>query len=74
MQQKSSSDGGKTSYYQISINPEQIQDLIEYNNMNFSEGNMFKAVWRLGSKKGVSKEYDLKKIIWFAERELKRIK
>ncbi|WP_181181956.1 MULTISPECIES: hypothetical protein [unclassified Mesorhizobium] len=45
-------------------------DLIEHKRMGFSVGNIFKACYRLGSKEGTTRRYDLKKIIYFAEREL----
>jgi hypothetical protein len=72
MTQNCTDDGGTTSYYQFPNNVEQLQDLIEYRNMNFAVGNIFKAAWRLGQ--GNSDEArDLRKIVWFAKRELARI-
>ena len=50
----------------------ELGDLIEHKNMNFNVGNIFKAAYRLGDKKGTTRIYDLEKIIWFAERELIR--
>lgn len=38
--------------------------------MTWNQANIFKANWRLGLKDGTSKVYDLRKIIWFAQREL----
>lgn len=66
--------GWSSSYYRLPVNAKELQDLIEHKDMNFSQGNMFKAIWRLGEKTGTSKQYDLEKIIWFAQRELERIK
>ena len=72
---KEEKPGGSTpSQYAIPEGATQLQDLIEYRNMNFAVGNIFKAAYRLGEKENVSKEYDLNKIIWFAERELARLK
>jgi len=71
MAQNCTDDGGTTSYYQLPDGIEQLQDLIEYRGMNFAVGNIFKATWRLGSGNS-DPLYDLRKIIWFAERELKR--
>lgn len=66
--------GGSTpSQYALPINANELQDLIEYREMNFSIGNIFKACYRLGHKSNVSKEYDLNKIIYFAQRELQRV-
>jgi len=42
--------------------------------MNFAVANIFKAAYRLGGKEGTSPEYDLNKIVFFAERELIRRK
>lgn len=67
------SDGGSTDYYKIPDGAADLQDLIEAKNMNFATGNIFKACYRLGEKVGTSGAYDLRKIIFFAERELKRI-
>lgn len=68
-----SSDGWSTSYYQIPPESKELQDLIEHKDMSFSVGNIFKAAYRLGEKKGQAKSSDLNKIIWFATRELKRL-
>ena len=66
-------DGSNGKYYDIPKEAEQLQDLIELRNMNFAMGNIFKAAFRIGNKKGVDEVYDLEKIIFFAKRELKRI-
>jgi len=62
--------GWSSSYYQLPPNATELQDLIEYRNMSFAVGNIFKAAYRMGQKGEV---YDLNKIIWFAKRELRRI-
>jgi hypothetical protein len=62
------SDGGSTSYYEIPEGATELNDLIEYKNMNFAQGNIFKACYRLGEKQGTDIVYDLKKIIFFANR------
>ncbi len=67
-------NGGSTpGQYDLPPEAKEIQDLIEFRKMNFAVGNIFKAAYRLGIKKGVTPEYDLNKIIYFATRELKRI-
>lgn len=71
--EKHKSDGGSTDYYNIPEGIKDLQGLIEYKNMNFSVGNIFKACYRMGRKEGNDDSYDLRKIIFFAERELKRI-
>ena len=66
--------GGSTpSQYALPTDAIELQDLIEYREMNFAIGNIFKACYRLGHKSNVSKEYDLNKIIYFAQRELQRV-
>ena len=50
-----------------------LQDIIEIKGMNFSQGNIFKAIFRAGENHHSSYERDLHKIIFFADRELKRI-
>lgn len=61
--------GGSTdSQYKLPEEANQLQDLIEYRNMSFSLGNIFKACYRLGAKESVTVMYDLKKIQWFVER------
>jgi hypothetical protein len=63
-------DGGSASYYELPEGATELQDLIEGKNMNYAVGNMFKAVYRLGADHHSNKARDLRKIIWFAEREL----
>ena len=65
--------GYATAYYVLPPRAMELGDLIEYREMNFNVGNIFKAAYRLGSKPGTSREYDLNKIIYFAERELRRL-
>lgn len=67
------SDGSSTDYYKIPTDAEDLIDLIEYKNMNFAVGNIFKACYRLGQKDGNDDAYDIRKIIFFAERELERL-
>ena len=66
-------NGGSTpKQYGIPDGATELQDLIEHRDMNFAIGNVFKACYRMGIKNKA--EYDLNKIIYFANRELKRIK
>jgi len=67
------SDGGSTTYYQIPEGATDLQDIIEFKKMEFGLGNIFKACYRYGDKDGTSKRYDMKKIIYFAQRELARL-
>lgn len=68
-------DGGKTDYYQLKKDWIQAQDIIEDRNMNFSQGNIFKAAFtfNVGRHDGTDYKRELKKIIFFANRELERL-
>jgi len=70
---KATNNGGSTDYYKLPSKAVDLQDLIEAKEMSFALGNIFKAVYRLGSQTHSSSERDLNKIIYFAERELKRL-
>lgn len=67
------SDGSSTDYYKLPENPEDLLDLIEHKRMSFGVGNIFKACYRLGEKSGTDAAYDLRKMIFFATRELSRL-
>lgn len=66
-------NGGSTDYYKLPQNAKDLQDLIEHKEMNFSLGNIFKAVYRLGNCSHSDAIRDLNKIIWFANREKERL-
>lgn len=66
-------NGGSSDYYELPKGARELQDLIEYRDMNFALGNIFKAIYRLGHKGGQDAIYDLNKVVWFAEREIQRI-
>lgn len=66
-------NGGSTRYYELPPGAGELQDLIEHKEMNFAVGNIFKAAYRLGEKDGADAAYDLRKIMWFAARELARL-
>lgn len=63
-----SSDGGSSSYYNLPDYAQELNDLIEAKGMSFARANIFKAVYRMGEKDGIDAEYDINKIIFFAER------
>lgn len=65
--------GWSSDYYKLPAGATELQDLIEYKNMNFAVANVFKAAYRLGNKRGTDELYDLDKILWFAHREKARI-
>ena len=68
------SDGKATAYYDFPENATTLNDLIEYKDMSFARGNIFKAAYRLGEKSGIDDEYDLNKIIYYANRMLNQLK
>lgn len=73
MTSKHKSDGGATDYYHIPEGTRDLDDLIALKQMSFRMGNIFKACYRLGQKEGTDREYDLRKIIFFAQRELEMV-
>ena len=67
------SDGGSSTYYNLPPNARDVDDLIEHKDMNYRIANIFKACYRYGEKAGTSQLYDLKKIMFFAQREVERL-
>jgi hypothetical protein len=67
------SDGGSTSYYEIPEGATELNDLIEHKKMSFALGNIFKACYRLGEKSGTDAAYDVRKMIFFANRILRQL-
>lgn len=66
--------GGSTPVqYSLPVGATELQDLIEYRDMNFAIGNIFKAAFRLGHCDHSDPARDLRKIIFFAWREMERI-
>lgn len=65
---KHKSDGGSSKYYDLPPEAKDLLDVIEYKKMSFALGNIFKACYRLNEKEGVDQNYDLNKIIFFANR------
>lgn len=68
MKPKIVSDGGSTAYYELPKDAKDLNDLIEAKHMSFARANIFKAVFRMSEKAGTNTEYDINKIILFAER------
>lgn len=67
-------NGGTTDYYSVPSDSKTLQDLIEHKDMSWSQANIFKAAYRLTDPTHSSKERDLNKIIWFANRMLDQLK
>lgn len=65
------SNGGSSDYYAIPHGCEQLLDVITSKGMSYTQGEIFKAVYRWDVKP--DKEYNLRKILYFAQYELDRI-
>jgi hypothetical protein len=80
--------GGSVNYYKVLIERPtssdeayavECNDIIEALGMNYAEGNVLKALWRIcANRKGLSKRgytdgvYDAEKIVFFGNRVLKQ--
>lgn len=71
----SHNNGGKTDYYDLPKDAKCCQDIIEWREMNFQQGNIFKVAFTFncGRHSGTDYRRDLNKIIYFAQRELERL-
>jgi len=69
-------NGGTTSYYQLDPKWKEVQDIIEAYNYNYSQGNILKVAMTLNRDRhsGTDTIRDLMKLMWFCEREIKRLK
>ena len=63
--------GGDASYYELPSDCQTLQDIIVKQDMDFTQGNIFKATYRWEKKPDLT--YNLEKIIWFASDALERI-
>ena len=63
--------GGSSDYYDLPPDCTRLHDIIVKRDMHWSQANIFKAAYRWDIKPDL--EYNLRKIIWFAEEELSRI-
>lgn len=66
-------DGSSASYYKLPKDAAELQDLIIAKNMNAQLGEIFRACYRYGQCPHSSKQRDIRKIIFYAEYELKRL-
>jgi hypothetical protein len=80
---KTTLTGGSSNYYKVFVTDPttlsegyavECNDIIEALDMNFAEGNAFKAIWRRAAlrqgrgKPGTTLLYDSEKIVFFGER------
>lgn len=75
--------GGSSDYYRVLVERPtsggpaymaECNDCIEALDLNFAEGNVFKAIWRMAAarqangKAGTTAKYDSEKVVFFGER------
>lgn len=72
----SDNNGGSTDYFKIDPSWKGCQDIIEDRKLNYAQGNILKVAFCLNIDRheGTTYERELNKLIWFTNRELKRIK
>lgn len=70
---KEISDGSSANYYKLPTGAKQLQDLISHRNMNAQVGEIFRACYRMGMVAHSPEIRDVKKIIFYAQAELKRL-
>ena len=73
---KSLNNGGSTDYYKFKENWKECADIIEDREMNYNQGNIFKSAFcfNIGRHNATDYQRELNKIVYFANRELERIK
>ncbi len=67
------SDGSTANYYLLPDNAKELQDLISHKNMNAQIGEIFRACYRYGEVKHSSQLRDAKKMLYYAQAEVKRL-
>jgi hypothetical protein len=67
------SDGSTAEYYQLPENATQLQDLISFRNMNAQDGEIFRAIYRKGLCPHSSELREARKVLFYAEAEVKRL-
>lgn len=70
---KVTSDGSTASYYELPRNASELQDLISHRNMNAQVGEIFRECYRYGKASHSDEIRGIKKIIFYATAELKRL-
>jgi hypothetical protein len=64
--------GGSSSYYDLPRGATRLHDVIRGKNMEWTQANIFKAAYRWREKPDL--QYNIEKILWFAEDEKKHLK
>ena len=70
---KVKSDGSTASYYQLPREASELQDLISHKNMNAQLGEIFRECYRYGEADHCDSLRGIKKILFYANAELKRL-
>lgn len=70
---KEKSDGSTANYYKLPTNSSELQDLISYRNMNAQIGEIFRECYRYGLASHSDELRGIKKILFYANSELKRL-
>jgi len=70
---KTKSDGATASYYELPLNSTILQDLISHKDMNAQIGEIFRECYRYGQSSHSDELRGIKKIIFYANAELKRL-
>jgi len=67
------SNGSTAAYYELPEGAKELQDIITYKNMNAQIGEIFRACMRYGEVEHSPKLRDIRKIIFYAKEEFKRL-
>ena len=70
---KETSDGLSANYYKLPKDAKELQDLISFKNMNAQVGEAFRSLYRYGQCSHSSKEREIKKVLYYCQRELERL-
>lgn len=71
---KERSDGSTASYYELPDGASELQDLISDRNMNAQIGEIFRECYRYGRASHSDEMRGIKKILFYANAELERLK
>lgn len=67
------SDGSTANYYQLPAGCTELQDLISFKAMNAQIGEIFRESYRYGQAAHSDKLRGIRKILFYADAELKRL-
>lgn len=67
------SDGSTAFYYQLPTGAIELQDLISFRNMNAQDGEIFRAIYRKGRASHSDELRDARKVLFYAQAEVKRL-